>query len=333
MRPAALHTGVLLGAIHLLSSRYAEGQEVPQAPDIQYAVAAQCPDVSVFRVRLEARVAGASKEAVAKSLRALTIRIDESPEGYTGRLVIRDTDGATSARELSAPTCDEVVDAFAVLSALTMGIVGSGPLAPARIVAKPPPAASAPPQPPPPPAAIRNVDRWRLLVGGDVAFVTLAGPTLGFGPEPFVELGRDARGLWSPAFRLSGTRIAGEHPSTSGASASLTLTTLRLDGCPVRLTFVRGLWAAPCLGLRAGMIEGSGLVGAQSNEEKNLWLSLELLARIQWAPLDWLVLEVQGGGSAPFFRYSFSFSTPSDAFYETPILGGLFGGGVGVRFP
>jgi hypothetical protein len=320
-------------AVVLLLCARAEAAE-DATPDIQYLVPATCPDVRAFRERLEARVAGASKEAVSRSLRAITIRIDESPAGYSGSLVIRDTDGATSTRQLSAPTCDEVVDAFAVLSALTMGIVASGPLAPPRAPSKPPPPAVPAPPLGPPPAPGPPDGRWRFSVGADLTVVTFVGPTLGVGPEPFVDLSREGRSLLSPAFRLSGARIGGEGASAGGGSASLTLTTLRLDGCPLRLPVARNLWGTPCLGVRAGIIQGDGTIGGQSQDETELWLSLDLVARVSWTPWKWLLVEVQGGGSAPLFRYDFYFAPKTqDGLYETPVLGAFFGAGVGVRFP
>jgi hypothetical protein len=324
----------LIAVVLFLCARAEAAEDA--TPDVQYVVPAACPDVRTFRERLDARVAGASKEAVSKSLRAITIRIDETPAGYSGSLVIRDTDGAASTRELSAPTCDEVVDAFAVLSALTMGIVASGSLVPPRVESKPPPArVPAPPPPRSPPAPASPRDRWRFSVGADVTIVTFVGPTLGVGPEPFVDLSREGRSLLSPAFRLSGARIGGEGASAGGGSASLALTALRLEGCPLRLPFARNLWGAPCLGVRAGAAQGNGTIGSQSQGATELWLSLELLARVRWAPWDWLVFEAQGGGSAPLFRYEFYFApdAPQNGLYETPVLGAFFGGGVGVRIP
>jgi hypothetical protein len=332
----------LLGAtffLLLVVSSRAEADGAAAVPDIQYLVPAGCPDEPAFRARLDARVASASKEAVQRSLRGLSIRIAKSPEGYSGQLTVLDADAASSVREVSAPTCNEIVDAFAILSALTMGIVSSGPLLPPppSPPLAPPPLPTLPPRGPPPSSpttvgATSDPAKWRFSVGADAAMVSFVGPSVGFGPEPFLEVRHESPGLVSPALRLSGTRIGGETATASGGSASLSLTTLRLDLCPIRLRLASRLGISPCAGARAGAIEGSASKIVLARQEADPWFSLEALARLDWLPFDWLVFELQGGVSIPFFRYDFYFA-PSAGLYETPPVGAVVGAGVGVRFP
>jgi hypothetical protein len=199
----------------------------------------------------------------------------------------------------------------------------------------PTPTAGAPSKPPPDNSKVfaKRTDRWRVSLGAEATGMTLVGPDVRFGPEPFIEVSRDSPRVLSPAIRISGVRIgSGDLGSPSGGSASLTLTAGRLEGCPLRWRPVPTLGLLPCVGTRVGVLEGNGSQIVNARGDTRVWVSVELLARLQWELLDWLLLELQVGGMAALFQYQFYFA-PDARIYDMPVLGGFAGAGVGVRFP
>jgi len=259
----------------------------------------------------------------------LHVSIEARGGSFVGQLRVADADGAESIREVTARRCEELVDALAFLSAvtLTLGAEGS-PVAPPPSAPTPPAAPS--PLPTPVPEEPR---RWRFAAGGDASVILWVGPSARVSPELFLEARREG-GVFAPTIRLSGTRVtSGElHPANGPGTASLTLTAARLEGCPIRWRPVPSVRLLPCFGIRGGVFEGVGADVAVVRTENRTWLSVELVGRAEWAPFSWLFFELQGGGSVPILRYQFYFD-PDIPLTETPAIGGFAGAGGGVRFP
>jgi hypothetical protein len=118
----------------------------------------------------------------------------------------------------------------------------------------------------------------------------------------------------------------------SGGSARFTLTAARLEACPVRLHIEAAADVIPCAGVQIGVLDASaeGIVNARTTAR--FWGSADLLARLQWAPMRWLLAELQGGGSLNLLRHDFYFA-PNTSVYTIPALGGFVGAGAGLRFP
>lgn len=301
---------------------------------IDYAAPPVCPSERAFRERLDARIREAPAEPTGRSLRALTVRVAARDGGFAGELRVRDADDEESVRRVNAPTCDELLDALAFLSALSMGIVTREP----AIRTPTPAAAPASPDPPPPSEGERlapvEPSRRGFSIGAGAATSSHVGPVVGFGEEAFVEVSYQRESFFALVLRLSGSRIAGASiDAAGGGSASLTLTSVRVEGCPLRVRPVRTLALLPCLGARVGSLHGDASAIERAHSDTELWVAAELLGRVQWAPLvSWLALEAEVGASAPFSRYEFAFA-PSRTLSKTPVLGWFSAAGLAVRFP
>jgi hypothetical protein len=307
----------------------AEGAELR----VEYTVPVGCPDEAAFRRRLDARLHEAPPPRAGRAPRALAVHVVTSSRGYSGELRVRDADLAESSRTVEGATCDELVDALTFLSAVSMGVLTREPAPPVA----PPPAAT-PPAPTPlqrDAAATRGEapSRTTIAFGAGAVTSSFVGPGVGVGVEAFVEVGRDGPGLFAPALRLSGARAFGSSIDAGGGAASLTLTSARLEGCPVRFRASPTLAFSPCLGARVGALTGDASAIARAHAETELWLSADLIGRVQWTPLaPWLALEAQIGASVPLLRYEFQF-LPSTILYQLPAIGWVSGVGLALRFP
>jgi hypothetical protein len=300
--------------------------DAPRSPRVDYVAPTQCPDEASFQRSLALRMQSRPPLPI-----PLRLRIEARGDRYVGQLGFVDTEGAASTREVTAQSCEELVDAMAFLAAVTLTLGASA--TPDAVV--PPPAvkqAAAPAAP----AALQSHRRWRFAAGAEAEILSWVGTTARVAPEPFVEARREGPGLVVPTIRLSATRVTSSPVTASGEAgqASLTLTAARLEGCPISWRPLTTVALLPCLGVRGGVLEGVGAGVAIDRTQDRAWLSAELLGRVEWAPFTWLFFELQGGGSVPFLRYQFFFSPDSNlTLTETPVLGWFVGAGGGVRLP
>jgi hypothetical protein len=177
---------------------------------------------------------------------------------------------------------------------------------------------------------------WGLRVGGASAVAPAVVLTLG----GFAEVARVGGGVLSPTFRLGFYQAdSGFRPLSDPQRhvARFALFAARLEGCPVRLTFLPSLWAAPCVLFDAGALQSSGVGTRFPFNETRPWAAPGTSARFQWEPLARVLLEVEGGVNIPLVRDIFSFRSPTGLpeppVHSVPAAGGFFAAGVGTHFP
>jgi hypothetical protein len=288
-------------------------------------------------------------------LRARTDRLSESPrgegssvyrvhaettsDGAHGRLDVVDASGATSSREVEGSTCKDVVDALALVLALAVDPNAStAPLPPlAPPAAAPPPVATAIERPMAPPAAPR-APPWSSHLGASAgaALKTGAAPALLVGP--MVGLGA----AWEPS--AQGSRIepalelratftwaqSGTIPVGAGA-ARFTWTAGLLDVCPVRATAGR-VQAAPCARIEGGILDAAGLQLDVNHDVSKPWVAVGAAARVRWAPVGALFVDLDGALLASVLRYHIFFDQPQTTIYDVPLVGAEATLSAGVRF-
>lgn len=246
------------------------------------------------------------------------VRAMATPGGADAELVIRR--GANSAtRRLTAPTCDEVLDALV----FTLGLALEQPIDSPR----PPPPAAPPPPPAPPPAA-----RPGLGWGGGAG----AGVFGGASPSPaaavavHAEVESRAAGALAPSAILGATFVLPSSTRSFGGDVAFALQMGTLDGCPVRLGAGR-LIVRPCLELQVGRLQSrsAGFVSARLDSSPWVALALALRGRAEIAAGISLELDVAAG--SPLIQDAFSLANQT-VFEVGPVLvSGI--AGVGVHFP
>ncbi|XXT20981.1 hypothetical protein WME94_05350 [Sorangium sp. So ce429] len=208
MRSRSAAARLFMVSTVLAGGAVARAQTTAAPLRIEYRAEAGCPTEAEFRARVGARLRRQLGEADAAS--AYVVTIDERDGRFTGRLGVRAADGATSDRDVAGATCDDVVAALAVVTALAIdsqaadaaaAAAAPAPSAPARAAAgadatgattvaststatasaraapaPPPPADSGPARPPGPATDVAtHLTLGAQLLGGEM----LGAPSLG----------------------------------------------------------------------------------------------------------------------------------------------------------
>jgi len=349
-------------ALALVPARAAAADSEPIR--IVFHAPAACPDEAAFTAQVTARTARARIAAAGEVARTFTISITAQEARTRGTLRIDDPAGSPATRVVSGVTCEEVVSALGLITALAIDPRASTaptPLAPAP--ALPPPAAPiapvAPPPPrpplPPPPRydalpwwgpvgeplpvipAPSPEPRWRLAWGLRAGAASAVAPGWVVTYGGFAEVARSGGGVLSPVIRLgylhadSGWLAVGD-----GHQASFAISAGRVEACPVRLELSATLAAYPCALFDAGAVQASGVGKKYGATHLVAWAAPGAVARLGWDVLDRVFVEAEGGVNFPLFPDTFSFTTlPGmlQAVHTVPAVGGFFAGGVGTRFP
>jgi hypothetical protein len=318
---------VLIGTIVALSVGHAS-IAAADIPAFSYSAPATCPTQDAFAEQLARRLDAGPTRLSGTRLR---VTIESVGSTFRGRVVSRDPDGAESSRELESDSCVEMVDALALLAAISVGLPATSPVT-AAVPSSPPSG----PNPPDADAAFRPSApaRWRVTVGGDVITTSLGGPGVQLGAQAFVQVSHDSpRTGLAPTLRATAMRTESESVhAITGGDATFTLEALGLEACPVRWQVASSASLVPCAALQAGSLEGRGQSIIDPQSTRRFSASAGASVRLEVELARWLVAEIQGGGAAPLVRHDFYFA-PSDIVYSVPSVGAFGVIGLGARFP
>jgi hypothetical protein len=245
-------------------------------------------------------------------------------------------------RTIEGESCSEVVDALALFAALSVD-----PDARTSRLPDPPPEARTEPrfEPPPappfaPPAARekkpeppRHESVFRSLAGAHAGVVGAGVPAWLFMFAPFVEGRLERSGpprAFSPALRLSFSKLDAETAVTSQGTADLDLMTVRADACPVTIGVMRAVAARPCLTASAGRLSAVGNTDHPRRVALSWW-SAGALFRAEWSVAGLLQIEAATGLDLPIRRDAFYFQ-PSTPIYTVPRALGFASAGAGFWF-
>ncbi|WP_437288921.1 hypothetical protein [Sorangium sp. So ce406] len=303
----------------LAGGAVARAQPTAAPLQLEYRAAAGCPTEADFRERVVARLRRPLGEADAAN--AYVVTIEKSDRRFTGRLGVRAADGAASDRDVSGDTCDDVVAALAVVTALAIGAraadapatvaapaasasasAAAVPPAPAGDERPPAPAGGerppAPALPPPPPPATDAATR--LTLGAQLLYGAMVGPRA-FGARLFAEppvgaMGRDI----GPLRFHADLEVSSDIPA-AGGSASFRLAAVAADACPFGAAY-GALRLAPCARVEGGLLSASRRGDAPVRTAARGWLALALPVRARLLLSGPLVLDAEAGIRMPLLR-------------------------------
>src|ERR1700722_4106035 len=106
----------LLGAT---GPRVAHADERDQPVRIDYQAPSACPTEDEFLARLRAHARRARRTQDTQPARTIVVTIVEGDRQVRVHVVIREPAGGESARDVDGETCEEVVAALALITALT----------------------------------------------------------------------------------------------------------------------------------------------------------------------------------------------------------------------
>jgi hypothetical protein len=343
---------------------------------LSYEAPAGCPSSEAFTDAVRAQAKAAKLSAGDEPARRLTVRImrGERSEGGAGagegqlhgRLQIEETDGATSIREVTAATCDDVVAALSLMAAMAIDAdprndpakkVKPGPkeasgasggqggaaaspsagTAPSRspidrggrpqTAAGQPRASNPAPADPPPPQDAAETRHWQIGAHGG-AFGGVA-PVLAWGAVVFVDWSAWNTTGVAPSLRLGLALAESSAVVLAEGQATFRWVAARLGGCPFALSEVPFTVRA-CGGLDAGLLRGQGSAVARPVEVTRGWIAATAAGRLQVPVSAWLFIEGEAGFTFPFIRDQFVFDRPRRDIHEVPPVSGFATAGISV---
>ena len=265
--------------------------------ELRYAAPAACPTREAVTDEIRARTPNVRLSGHARRVFAITI--DRTAEGFRGTLVV----DLVARKELSAPRCDDLATALALVTALAID-----------------PAALAAPQP----ARSGPVLVW--------AFDAELGGMLvaGVAPEPMAAAVLGARAYRQRYQGELAAIIGHEATTTDAAQARFTWVAGRVSGC--RRAEPAPVEVAVCGDVEAGAVRASARDIVNQRALTRLWLAAGLHAAARYPADARLFGQLQLGVSLPLTRDRYLFA-PGVAIHDTPSVVGALVVGVGVRFP
>ena len=317
MRSRHLAAGAALGVFVCITTARADAKtNAPVSVVFDYAAPEGCPSPAAFRERIEARgerravVVGAEQRA---ALRVRVLVTGASDGSARSRVVIVSSGGESSERSFVAATCDEVVDASALLVAIA-------------VEAEPPPAA-------PESAALSRRAPRAPSVLAVVGYVNAGvGAGLGPSPGPVLEAGAGIRSNagWGPEARIEGRRAWLGTAEAAGGAARFDLTAVAVEGCPLSLRGY-GLRAAPCLAISVGSLAATASGYPAARDSASFHAGAELGARLTMDVGSLFFVGTEAWAALPLTPQTFVFGTSATA-HRVASLGFSGSASLGVHF-
>jgi hypothetical protein len=311
------------------SAVVAADEPLPEGPEIRWSAPPECPGEAELRANVRRRRARAQAGAAAPA--GVSAEVTRDPTGagpYRLRLTITDRRGGVRERRIEGETCADVADAAAVVVALASDdeLSDRGPApapAPARPIDVPQAGGSAEP----PPLPERSVPAvWAVAALGGVDVRSLPAPAPGFGLGVLLALGANRFELGATAWLPERANLASQ-PSAGGEVA--------LYAAAVRYcrSLTRGvLDLAPCAGVEAGAMVGSGVGVQTAGTAVGPWLAPELGLGLTVHPIPRFGLSLELDGLGVLLRDRFLITRGGQVF-EPPPLTARAVVGLDVRFP
>jgi hypothetical protein len=300
---------------------------------LDYSAPAGCPAASSFREQVLARTPRVSfaEPSAAGSLR-WRVEIAETSGGSRGTLRVVERQPSTLEREVHASSCEQVVDALALVAALSVDPEASltarekpqGAAAPVTTPTTPSPPA-APTQPP----ALDSPHATKLSLGLMLTVGSGLAPGLVWAPRPSAGLSFRSRHGYTWGLAVSVTQARG-HATVDEGQAEFTWSLGRLEVFPVRAG--RGNWRfEPAAFVEAGQVRARGVAVLPSAEVRRPALSAGGLGRLSYLAFDLLWFGLEGGAAASLVRDRFYLFETATVF-RVPAVAGFLGAGVGLEF-
>jgi hypothetical protein len=316
-----------------------------------------CGSESDLAARIAWRTSRVRIVPLGASERRLEVVLETAPGSATATLSLTLPNGRRATRVLRAATCDEAVDAAALVAAVTLdptastapttplpdagaGDAGGKGGAGGTGVTPPPPVSTA--RPPEPPGGSGGTGGSRSELSG--ALFVPAALVTGPAPAPLYGVGAGAIGVWdrgsllSPALRVSYVHFFGQEFDELGGTAYFGLDAVTIDVCPLRVgNELAGFFT--CGSFTAGELTAEGRNTDDPQLEKLRWLTVGGTLLLELRPVEFLEVELFGTLGPPLVRDSFQFGCAPDAadcnpnlFHEVPALSSQGGIALGVFF-
>ena len=227
--------------------------------------------------------------------RGYVVAITDKSDGFVGRLTLRGATGDDAAQSFVGDTCQEVVGALALVTALAVDpnalSTPPAPPAPASSQEAPTPVIAAPPKGP----VVLPPWTRTLSVGGGASVTTAAAPAPLVGGSVFVEVGLERRSVWRPRCGSASSERWESRSVSPTALGRFDLTLATLYPCPLRVALDRVAFLA-CARLAVGALHGQGVQVAHPQGITRPWVDAGVTAGFRWAPISPAFLHLRRAG-------------------------------------
>ncbi|APR75244.1 Hypothetical protein A7982_00590 [Minicystis rosea] len=353
MRSRWFGQAVIAAAIVTSALAAGEARAETKPIRIEYLAHPSCPGLDVLVEEITWRTSRARLAAPGEDAFAVRARITKSGALLRGRLTLGKGREAIT-REIEGASCDEVVSALALVTALAIDPHASTsrkpppapppppppprftlperPLvpdtlpapAPAEILAAPLPVVALPPAPP-------SASPWSMGARALVALAVTPRPLIG--GSVFVD--RILSRHWGASLRLAAEVGATGAFEIGPGSAAFVRAAGRFDACAFALRPTPRLSIQPCVAAEAGVLRGEGIPRGSlttGGVATVPWIALDFLPRAAFA-FDGVSVEVQAGPAFPLVRREFLFERPELVVHALPPVTFVGSIGAGFHFP
>jgi hypothetical protein len=291
-------------------------EEAKEPVRIDYHAPASCAPAAEFTNLVlvhagRARIANEGERA-----RSFMVRVEPEGDRLRGRITIRDVEGTEAERVVSGQTCDEIVRALVLVTALAIDpdakIEITEPPRPSfpEPVSPPPPAPAPPESPPPEPAPV-----WHPRFGAEVGVRTGVAPKTVVAPGAELAIGMDPRGAWAPEARLViAGATTGSFATPIAGRARFDWVAARVDVCPLALRLSDALATRPCAAMELGIVHAKGYDVFDAQGSTRPWRAPGALVEGLWDRYAPFAVGVEAMASFPLTRDKFSFVPRTDLF-------------------
>lgn len=266
----------------------AGGQALAVEPlRLTFAGAPGCDDAGAFAREVERRTDAVAWTTDERASTAVGLRILTEPGRLESVLTIEQSGRAPVVRTVTAQSCEEVLEASALIVAIL--------LTPRHLEPHAPPAPTTPPVTPPEPVPTPPPERRsRWQYGGGTTGQIIAGvaPRAMPGVEAFLNATRRGEG-WRPAFRVALRHSWAADVALSETKATFQLSTVSATLCPLALLPSESWTLRTCAVASYGSLEvASGWSGA-NRAQRHPWSGVggSLLLEVSLLPVLALELE------------------------------------------
>lgn len=290
---------------------------------LEYDPPPGCPDGGWLRTAVEGRLSRARLAETSELARTFRVTVSEREGRSTAKLAFKDADGQAATREVDAGSCEQALEAIAVVSAIAMDARAereqtAAAASPVTTVEPSRPSQEATLASPTPtaPRRERRSPRHRFGVEGGVEH--------GYAPTlaPFAALltDLDVRVL---SFRGALAYSDSGPVEADSGSARYRKLTVREEVCPAAWAPKPALGLRPCALVEGGIVRAEGLESARIVEPRSTtvpWLSAGAVGRVELTPHPGLRFELAAGLRLPAFRHEFVLENPDASVHRVPAV-------------
>ncbi|HEX4335531.1 MAG TPA: hypothetical protein VH062_06425 [Polyangiaceae bacterium] len=345
-RLGGLVAGIVVLACNVAHAQTTQANADPlRGTEVTYDVPAGCPTQSDFESRLRLRSLGKAGTPVV--LRRIEAHVQDSAGKTSASVVITDSAGASTSRNIVAASCNEAVDALALIIALTLDPVlradaasangsadatsssaatATGVAAP---LSSPSPSTETPSDESSVPSAVR-----RDSVSARPKFGVEAAVTASSGIGPGMEVGGEAalEMLTSTGVtvRAGARKVKSQDVSRPSGDAEFSWWAAFAMACAGTPLGAPSFLMSVCGTYEFGFLDADGKNTRNPASTRSNWQALGPGVRAEWIAVGPLTLHAGVDGVVPFRREKFTIG--NQVVYEVPLVALRVEAGLGLLF-